>query len=126
MGLYRLRPPPGVAVRALLTLAGLTLFPASARGQAAACEDGVIARLEVVNHSIFAPYDLEDRRNAWAYRLVNRAHIRTRESFIRRQILVEEGQCYEPLRVKESARVLRALSFMAREYRRVDHLLPVP
>ena len=99
-----------------LFIVGLSVLvtPAAGWGQETACSEGVIARVDVVNHSIFKPSDIGGRKNEWAYHVVNRAHIRTKEGFIRRQILVEAGQCYDPLQVSESGRLLRELSFMAR------------
>lgn len=88
--------------------------PSQVAAQVRTCAEGVIARVDVVNNSLFSPADIQGRGNEWAYQMVNRAHIRTRESFIRKQILVTQGQCYDPLEVSESGRLLRELSFMAR------------
>lgn len=86
----------------------------AAQEEGARCAQGVVTRVDVINHSIFAPYDIEGRRNEWAYELVNRAHIRTRESFLRRQIVVEAGDCYDPVLVNDSERLVRQLNFIAR------------
>ncbi len=103
--------PPAVLL-GVLFLAGL--LPSRSRAQEEACPVGAVTEVRVVNHSIFAPAELGGVRFPWAYRVVNWAHIRTRESFIREQILVKEGSCYDPLEVRESGRILRELGPMAR------------
>lgn len=78
------------------------------------CPEGRIDRIFVDNHSIFDPSSLpEDGRIRWAYDLANSLHMRTREEFIRDQLLVSEGDCYDPLLVDESARILREFRFIA-------------
>jgi len=98
----------------LALILGALGIPVTVSGQSDVCTDGAIGRIEIANHSIFAPSEIEGRSREWAYRTVNGAHYRTRESFIRRRILVSEGDCYDPLMVSESGRVLRELRFMAR------------
>jgi len=78
------------------------------------CPEGVVARVEVVSNSIFSSSDIAGRGNEWAYRVVNRAHYRTRVGFIREHILVSEGQCYDPLLISDSGRLLRTLHPIAR------------
>jgi len=102
--------PPAVAAQSVTT--------PEAAAQPSSCGEGVIARVEVINHSLFAPADIAGRSREWAYHVVNRAHIRTREGFIRKHVLVEAGQCYDALQVSESGRLLRELSFMARAQER--------
>jgi hypothetical protein len=102
-------------VGGLFLMVGATLgTPSAASAQAETCTDGVIARVDVINHSIFAPADVVGRRSEWAYHVLNRAHIRTREGFIRKHVLIAQGDCYDALEVSESGRLLRELSFMAR------------
>lgn len=47
-----------------------------------------------------------------AYSAANRLHVQTRESLIRRELLFEEGDCLDPLRISESERLLRAHRFL--------------
>lgn len=77
------------------------------------CPDGRITRVFVDNHSIFDLDRVQVERLEWAYRLANRLHIRTRESFIRREIVFREGDCYTPFLMADSERVLRRLNFIA-------------
>jgi hypothetical protein len=78
------------------------------------CPDGRITEIWVDNHSVF---DLTDpnrsERFDWAFRLANRLHIRTREDVIRRELGFREGDCYDPVLLRESERVLRATHFIA-------------
>ncbi|TVP74422.1 MAG: hypothetical protein EA352_10855 [Gemmatimonadales bacterium] len=78
------------------------------------CPEGRISEVFVDNHSIFDPASIpEDRRLTPAYRLANRIHMRTREDFIRAELLVREGDCLNPALLRESARILRAFRFIA-------------
>ncbi len=78
------------------------------------CRTGAIASIFVDNHSIF---DMSDpglaRRFRWAYRTANKMHIRTRPSVIRRELLFRVGDCYDQIRIEESARLLRAYDFIS-------------
>jgi hypothetical protein len=78
------------------------------------CPEGQITSIWVDNHSVF---DLtqtgHDRRFGWAFRAANRLHVRTREEVIRRELVFEPGDCYDPERLRESERVLRATGFIA-------------
>jgi hypothetical protein len=79
------------------------------------CPDGAIARVLIVNHSIFDPEDLATAtRFRWAYGLANSLHVRTREGFIRSELLFREGECYDPRLLAESERLLRNYRFIAR------------
>jgi hypothetical protein len=82
--------------------------------EASGCRDGVISQIFVDNNSVFVVGDpeLEPRFN-WAYRLANKAHARTREGVIRRELLFGEGDCYRPELLEDSERILRAASFIA-------------
>jgi hypothetical protein len=94
--------------------AAVILVPVSASEARAECPDGRVASVFVDNHSVF---DLTDpARNgqfAWAFRLANRMHVRTREDVILRELLFQRGDCYDPVRLEESARQLRAAGFIA-------------
>lgn len=68
----------------------------------------------VDNRSIFDLDDLEGAPFQWAYRLANRLHYRTRPSFLRREILLAPGDCWDPFLADDSARLLRRLDFIAR------------
>ncbi|HEU0051873.1 MAG TPA: hypothetical protein VFQ39_01805, partial [Longimicrobium sp.] len=74
----------------------------------------MISHIFVDNNSVFSVGDpeLEPRFN-WAYRLANKAHARTREGVIRRELLFREGDCYNADVLEDSERILRAATFIA-------------
>jgi hypothetical protein len=98
------------------------LLPVPGRGQQEAavarqeavgqCRDGMISSLSIHNHSIFQN-PVEERRFAWAYNLVNTLHITTREEFIRKELLFEEGECLQPHLLAETERLLREFRFIS-------------
>ena len=63
------------------------------------------------------------QESAWPYRFVNRLHIHTRASVIRRELLAKPGETVTEETLEESERNLRALSFI--KSAEVDHV-PVP
>lgn len=79
------------------------------------CADGRITSVFVDNHSIF---DLDELGGGPAmrglYRLANALHVKTREQFIRGELLFREGDCHDPFLLEESGRILRAYAFIAR------------
>jgi hypothetical protein len=103
----------GAIVVLLLFLAPGTAAPQSAPPPE--CETGVIDHIFIDNHSIFDTSDPDlDPRFRWAYSLANRLHIRTRPSVIARELVFGVGDCYDPIRIEESARLLRSYRFLAR------------
>ncbi|MEQ9570213.1 MAG: hypothetical protein RLN75_08505, partial [Longimicrobiales bacterium] len=78
------------------------------------CPDGRVTRVFVDNRSIFDLDELEGAPFQWAYRLANRLHYRTRPSFLRREILLAPGDCWDPFLAADSGRLLRRLGFIAR------------
>lgn len=112
------RRASGLCALAGLALAGLGAGPAAALQVAegpAACPDGRISHIFVDNHSIFDPDELGGGRFVRGfYALANALHVRTREGFIRGELLFREGDCYDPVQLEESARILRGYVFIAR------------
>lgn len=96
----------------LQIVAGILLVATPVAGQES-CTDGRITRVFVDNHSIFDLDRMEVERLEWAYRLANGLHFRTRERFIRREIVFEAGDCYQPFLMEDSERILRRLPFIA-------------
>ena len=93
----------------LLAAAG----PSTVRGQE--CPRGEISYIFIDNHSIFDTSEMdEDTPFLWAYDLANTLHVETRPGFIRDELLFEEGDCFDPLLLEESERVLRSYEFLAR------------
>lgn len=81
------------------------------------CEGAVITHVFVDNHSIFEvpPADsagAQSRMRRFAGWVVNRVHVRTRASFIQDEVLFRAGDCFDPLLLEESERILRALPFI--------------
>lgn len=104
----RLGPATALALAALLC-AG---WPAATQGQEA-CEDGRVTHVFVDNRSIFDLDEVSDSRFGWAYRLANRLHIRTHQRFLARELLIDEGDCYDPFLVEDSERILRRYWFIS-------------
>ena len=98
-----------------MAVVAFALAAAPAAGQEEPCEYGVIERIFVDNHSIFDTSDPDlDPRFRWAYRAANKLHVRTKESVIRRELLFEVGDCFDPVLVQESERMLRGYHFISR------------
>ena len=81
------------------------------------CEGPVISEIFVDNHTIYPPVpdsaQSANRIRRLANWVANRVHRRTRVSLIRSELLFTEGDCLDPFLIEESARILRALSFIA-------------
>ncbi|MDC0161221.1 hypothetical protein OAJ07_07210, partial [Gemmatimonadales bacterium] len=76
------------------------------------CDTGVITGIEVIRGAVFDPDSTDIGVVAWAYRLMDVLHIRTQESFIRREVLFEEGDCYDAFLAQESERLLESYGFL--------------
>ena len=76
--------------------------------------DGTISYVFVDNHDVFDTDELDDDATfRWAYEIANSLHIRTTSRFLRRELVFEEGDCYDPALLEESERLLRGYSFIA-------------
>jgi hypothetical protein len=104
--------------RASIYLLPLALLPAVASPASAQsaveCRDGRVVQIVIDNHSVF---DLNDAnrggRFAWAYRLANSLHVRTRQDVVQRELLFSVGDCYDVGLLRDSERLLRAFAFIA-------------
>jgi hypothetical protein len=97
----------------LSILMALALSPSATRGQEEECQTGRISYIFIDNQSIFDLSELDpEARFRWAYELANRLHIRTREEFIRDEILFHVGECLDPFLLEESERLLRGYRFI--------------
>ena len=92
------------------------LATASATGLAGQqCPDGEISAVLVTPHSIFDTDTSTDGGTLPRfYNLANGLHADTNEDFIRGELLFRVGDCYDPLLVAESVRLLRQLGFIDR------------
>lgn len=98
----------------LALLAGGMLAPSPGAGQAAEmCPEGRIQKVRIKNGPILDPASLQGRPFEWGWRMVDRLHFRTREAFIRSDLLFQEGTCYDPALLADSERALRGYRFIA-------------
>ncbi len=98
---------------AILCLSLFALLLAPARSEAQECPEGRISYIFIDNNSIFDLSELDpDASLRWVYRLANRLHVRTRENFIRKELLFRVGECVDALLLEESERLLRAYRFI--------------
>lgn len=104
------------SIRALALLAA-ALFPHALAAQDAPadeCPGGRISQVFIDNRSVFdSEAGRPGSRFGWAFRLANRAHIRTRDQVIRRELLFKEGDCYDAALLQDSERILRSTSYIA-------------
>ena len=68
-----------------------------------------IGSITVTTLDVFTP---KEASAGWAYRTTNRLHMQTRESVIRQFLLFAEGDPYDPTRLAQTERNLRALDFI--------------
>ncbi|MDE2975122.1 MAG: hypothetical protein OXU64_10480 [Gemmatimonadota bacterium] len=84
------------------------------------CDGPAIGRVFVENRTIYSAVPdsagsagSARRLTDWLRSMANRAHRRTGKSFIERELLFEAGDCFDPMLLEESERILRALPFIA-------------
>jgi hypothetical protein len=77
------------------------------------CTEGVITAIALDRKSVFDPDATSIGALAWTYRALNVFHVRTAPSFIRRELLLEEGDCFDPFLVGESERLLDRYRFLS-------------
>ena len=99
---------------AAAVLSGGLAGPSAVASQNEPCPQGRVSRIDIRNYSLFAPDDVRGKRFAWAFGLANAAHIKTRAEYLERQMLLREGECYDPDQLAASVRFLRELDFIAR------------
>jgi hypothetical protein len=96
----------------VLALLGITSATALA-GQV--CPEGEVSAVLVTPHSYL---EMDDATNggtvSWFYGVVNAIHADTNEDFLRGELLLGIGDCYDRLLVDESERLLRQLGFIDR------------
>ncbi|HKJ01734.1 MAG TPA: hypothetical protein VJ997_04745, partial [Longimicrobiales bacterium] len=89
--------------------------PPPVQAGADACRAGRISTVFVDNHSIFDLDQLDASGSLQrVYKLANTLHVKTRGSFIRRELLFRVGDCLDPFLLEESERLLRRYIFIAR------------
>ena len=96
----------------LLALLGTTSATVLA-GQV--CPQGEVSAVLVTPHSYFETDDATDGGTlSWFYGFANAIHADTNEDFVRGELLLGVGDCYDPFLVDESERLLRQLGFIDR------------
>ena len=83
------------------------------------CQGPVVAHVFVETHTIYSPVP-DSAASAgwirgltdWLRSMANRAHRRTSKSFVEGELLFEAGDCFSPLLLEESERLLRGLPFI--------------
>jgi len=91
----------------------LALGLAPERGAGQVCPSGQISYVFIDNNSIFDLSELDPEASfRWAYGLANKVHVRTREEFIRDELLFRVGDCLDPVLLEETERLLRAYRFI--------------
>jgi len=88
------------------------------------CAQGVVGRIVIDNRPVFPVNGEDPRLVRWAFGAANLIHVETTPSFVRRELLFQEGDCYDPFLVSESRRLLDEYSFM--DQVRVEVTEPTP
>ncbi|MHC4781239.1 MAG: hypothetical protein ACYTFG_21910, partial [Planctomycetota bacterium] len=105
-----MRLPPSIGLT-LVFLLTVCMVPEESQGQE--CPQGHISYVFIDNWDIFDLTVLDPgAKIRWFYRAANAVHIRTREDFIRKELLFRSGDCFDPLLLEESERLLRSYSFI--------------
>jgi hypothetical protein len=97
--------------RWLLVASILGNSPDPAVGQE--CPSGTIARIQVETLEVFDLGEFQEGSFPyWVFRTANSIHIDTSENYVRNELLFEEGSCFDPFLLEESARILRTRVFI--------------
>jgi hypothetical protein len=94
-----------------ILLAGLLLLPIAAEAAPAAAGEAPlrVGRISIECQDVFTP---QEASKGWLYETANVIHIATREAVVRRFLTFREGDAYDPRRLAESERNLRAQAFI--------------
>ena len=96
----------------LLAVLGITSATALS-GQV--CPQGEVSAILVIPHSYFDTDTSADGGTlSWFYKIANGIHADTNENFLRGELLLGVGDCYDPFLVEESERLIRQLGFIDR------------
>jgi len=113
----------GVAGR-LAVIVTCLVAPGVARAQDQgadpSCPAGRVTAVEIRNGSIFDPNATESSFLGTMYRAANMAHVRTREGFIRSELLLEEGDCFDPVLAEDSQLILDRHGFLRQAVLRAE------
>jgi len=113
----RISPLSGSAGLLLSGLVVVLACPIASRAQdldsVETCPDGRISRITVDNGPVFVTNPEDLRIIRWAVGAANFFHVRTSASFILKELLFVEGDCFDPLRLSESQRILDRYRFLS-------------
>ena len=113
----RCRTLQGVALLAFL----LATAPVAVAAQA--CAAGAISQITFDSQKPFLPEATSEEAGlGWLFRGLNSVHIPTKEGTIRWELLFEEGDCLDPVLLRESERNLRNLAYIAEARVRSEQL----
>ena len=77
------------------------------------CPAGLISTIEIESLEVFELQDFEEGSFLQGvFRTANKLHMYTSESYIRSDLLFEEGDCFDPFLLEESVRILRGRAFI--------------
>jgi hypothetical protein len=100
----------------VLAFAVTLLLPVSVRGQLEGptpqCSSSRISDITIHNGSVFSRDQAENPYLRWGYGMANRLHIRTKASFIRKELLFSVGECLDLFLLEESERLLLSYRFI--------------
>ncbi len=112
-------PPPGrldrflvLGIAVLVWISPLEAQDTPAPDTAAACASGTITAIVVESRSVYDPGSTRIAPLAWTYRFLNLLHVNTNQGFIRRELLFQEGDCFDPFLLIESYRLIDSYGFM--------------
>ncbi len=115
--------PRRVALQGWVVMLTCLLAATPAALAAQACEMGMISEITFERQKPFLPEATsEEATLGWLFRALNSIHIRTIERTIRWEILFEEGDCFDPVLLRESERQLRSAPYIADARVRSDRL----
>ena len=98
-----------------LTLLALLATTSATALAGQVCPEGEVSAVLVTPHSYFETDDATDGGTlSWLYGFANAIHADTNEDFVRGELLLGVGDCYDPFLVDESERLLRQLGFIDR------------
>ncbi len=76
------------------------------------CPNGVVGHVEIENHNVFPRSGHNPFFLRWAFAAADFVHVTTTRSFIRRELLIHKGDCFNPFLVAESQRILNRYNFI--------------
>ena len=101
-----------ISLISLLSAASATAQEPVETQPAPTCAEGTITSIELERREPFEPDSVGFAPVAFTYRIMNALHVRTQPGFLRSELLVREGDCYDDFLVLESQRLLNAYRFM--------------